>query len=79
VGNSGQNTVADLAVAASPGIVIAEDRLFGEQRAVADMQRALQLATGASEWSQTSAWPALCAAVAQTPAPLVPVGGRRGR
>lgn len=35
MGNSGQNTVADLAVAASPGIVIAEDRLFGEQRAVA--------------------------------------------
>lgn len=49
IGNSGQHAVADLAVAASPGIVISEDRLIGEQRAVAEMQRALQLATIARE------------------------------
>ncbi|MDV7133742.1 hypothetical protein [Williamsia muralis] len=67
VGNSGQNTVADLAVAARPAIVIPEDRPFGEQRAVAEMQRVLQLATVASTWPETSAWSALCTAAARTP------------
>ncbi|WP_030167632.1 MULTISPECIES: hypothetical protein [Actinomycetes] len=67
VGNSGQNTVADLAVAARPAILIPEDRPFGEQRAVAEMQRVLQLATVISHWPELASWPELCATAAQTP------------
>jgi hypothetical protein len=67
VGNSGQNTVADLAVAARPAIVIPEDRPFGEQQAVAAMQRNLQLATVASGWPEISSWPELRATAARTP------------
>jgi predicted glycosyltransferase len=67
VGNAGQNTVADLAVAARPAILIPEDRPFGEQHAIAEMQRGLRLATVTPHWPDVVCWPELRSAAAQTP------------
>jgi hypothetical protein len=66
VGNAGQNTVADLAVAARPAILIPEDRPFGEQLAIGEMLQSLELAAVTSQWPDLLCWPELRAAAAQT-------------
>ncbi|RLK52568.1 hypothetical protein [Microbacterium telephonicum] len=56
---AGQNSVADLAAARAPAIVIPQRRPFGEQHATAGALRRLHLAVVRERWPAASDWPAL--------------------
>jgi hypothetical protein len=59
VSAAGQNSVADIAAAGRPAIVIAQDRPFAEQQATASTLRGAGLAAVHDGWPELSDWPAL--------------------
>lgn len=59
VTHAGQNSVADVAAAARPTIVIPQDRPYDEQRTTADVLQRHRLAVVEPLWPQRDAWPAL--------------------
>lgn len=61
VTHAGQSSVADVAVARRPAVVIPARRPFDEQWATAAMLRRRKLATVAREWPDAQKWPRLLA------------------
>lgn len=61
VTHAGQNSIADVAAAARPTIVIPQTRPFDEQRATAEVLHRHHLAAVAPRWPSPRAWPALMA------------------
>ncbi|MEU5843775.1 glycosyltransferase [Rhodococcus sp. NPDC047139] len=59
IGHAGQNTVADIAAAARPAVVIAEARPFDEQHATAHALDRSGLAVGLDGWPDPDRWPEL--------------------
>lgn len=59
VGHAGQNTVADIAVAARPAILVAEPRPFDEQQCSAAALDAAGLTVGLDGWPDRDRWPDL--------------------
>ncbi|EHK82522.1 MULTISPECIES: glycosyltransferase [Rhodococcus] len=59
IGHAGQNTVADIAAAARPAVVIAEPRPFDEQRSTATALEKSGLAVGLDGWPDPDRWPEL--------------------
>ncbi|WP_455901485.1 glycosyltransferase [Rhodococcus gordoniae] len=59
IGHAGQNTVADIAAAARPAVVIAEPRPFDEQHSTAKALEKSGLAVGLDGWPGPGRWPAL--------------------
>lgn len=59
VTHAGQNAVAEVAAAARPAIVVAQDRPFAEQQAVTEALSSHGIAVGRSSWPRPSEWPAL--------------------
>ncbi|MGX6508723.1 glycosyltransferase [Rhodococcus sp. SJ-2] len=59
IGHAGQNTVADIAAAARPAVIIAEPRPFDEQRSSAAALDAEGLAVGLDGWPDPGQWPEL--------------------
>ncbi len=59
VTHAGQNALAEVAAAARPAIVVAQDRPFGEQHAVTEALRSRGIAVGLDSWPDAAAWPAL--------------------
>lgn len=59
VTHAGQNSIADVAAAARPTIVIPQPRPYDEQRATAEVLRRHDLAVIAPRWPQQRAWPTL--------------------
>ena len=59
VTHAGQNALAEVAAAARPAIVVAQDRPFGEQHAVTEALRSHGIAVGLASWPQPGEWPAL--------------------
>ena len=59
VTHAGQNALAEVAAAARPAIVVAQDRPFGEQHAVTEALHSHGIAVGLSTWPDPSRWPAL--------------------
>ncbi len=59
VTHAGQNSIADVAAAARPTIVIPQTRPFDEQRATAEVLGRHQLAVVAPHWPPPRAWSAL--------------------
>ncbi len=59
VTHAGQNALAEVAAAARPAIVVAQDRPFGEQHAVTQALRSRGIAVGLGSWPDPAAWPAL--------------------
>lgn len=57
--HAGQGSVADVAHAGRPAVVLAQDRPHGEQQATARALDRLGLAAVASGWPDAEAWPAL--------------------
>ena len=63
---AGQSSIADVAAAERPAVVIPQPRPFGEQRATADVLDRNGLATVAREWPDPRSWPALLARASTT-------------
>jgi UDP-N-acetylglucosamine--N-acetylmuramyl-(pentapeptide) pyrophosphoryl-undecaprenol N-acetylglucosamine transferase len=61
VAHAGQNSVADIAAARRPAIVIPQDRPFAEQDATAAVLTRERLAVVEPHWPEPSRWPALIA------------------
>ncbi|WP_293339474.1 glycosyltransferase [Mycobacterium sp.] len=61
VTHAGQSSVADVAMARRPAVVIPSPRPFHEQRATAAMLRRGKLATVAIQWPDAQRWPRLLA------------------
>ncbi|KLL95619.1 hypothetical protein NJ76_24610, partial [Rhodococcus sp. IITR03] len=59
IGHAGQNTVADIAAAARPAVVIAEPRPFDEQHSTATALDKAGLAVGLDGWPDPDRWPEL--------------------
>jgi len=59
VSDAGQNSVAEIAAARRPAIVIAQPRPFGEQEATADALARGGLAVTVPQWPELNRWPAL--------------------
>ncbi|WP_395308628.1 glycosyltransferase [Mycobacterium sp. AMU20-3851] len=59
VTHAGQNSIADVAAASRPTIVIPQTRPFDEQRATAEVLHRHQLAVVVPRWPGPRAWPAL--------------------
>jgi len=59
IGHAGQNTVADIAAAARPAVVIAEERPFDEQHATATALDGAGLVVGLTGWPDPAGWPEL--------------------
>jgi len=59
IGHAGQNTVADIAAAARPAVVIAEPRPFDEQRSTATALEKAGLTVGLDGWPDPNRWPEL--------------------
>jgi len=59
IGHAGQNTIADIAAAARPAVVIAEPRPFDEQHSTAAALDRSGLAVGLDGWPDPSRWPEL--------------------
>lgn len=59
VGNAGQNTVADIAAAARPAVLVADSRPYGEQHVTADMLDRAELAVTLDAWPAAPEWPRL--------------------
>jgi UDP-N-acetylglucosamine--N-acetylmuramyl-(pentapeptide) pyrophosphoryl-undecaprenol N-acetylglucosamine transferase len=57
VSHGGQNAVAESAAAARPTVIIAQDRPFGEQHAVAAALNADGIALGLEAWPSAQEWP----------------------
>jgi hypothetical protein len=64
VTHAGQNSVAEVAAARRPAVVVAQPRPFGEQEATAAAVGRLGAAIGLSRWPSTDDWPALLARAA---------------
>lgn len=56
---AGQNSVADIAAAHAPAIVVAQQRPFGEQHATARILDQDKLAVAVDHWPQPDEWPDL--------------------
>lgn len=61
VSHAGQNSVAEIAAARRPAVVIADDRPHGEQAATASGLQKAGLATGLTSWPEPASWPTLLA------------------
>ncbi|CAN5781272.1 hypothetical protein BH10ACT9_BH10ACT9_53410 [soil metagenome] len=61
IAHAGQGSVADIAAAGKPAIVIPQDRPFGEQDATASVLAAEHLAIVTPQWPEPTRWPALIA------------------
>ncbi|MGJ0120112.1 glycosyltransferase [Williamsia sp. MIQD14] len=61
VTHAGQNAVADVACAATPAVVIPQDRPFGEQNATAEALSRNSIAVTLDTWPAPEAWPRLLA------------------
>jgi hypothetical protein len=59
VTHAGQNSIADVAAAARPTIVIPQARPYDEQHTTAEVLRRHRLAAVVSRWPQQNAWPEL--------------------
>ncbi|WP_092808339.1 glycosyltransferase [Rhodococcus globerulus] len=59
--HAGQNSIADVAAAQRPAIVISEDRPFEEQRATAQALSAHNLSVSLPHWPVADRWPSLIA------------------
>jgi hypothetical protein len=59
VSDAGQNSVAEIAAARRPAIVIAQPRPFGEQSATAHSLASGGLAVSIPQWPEVTRWPAL--------------------
>lgn len=59
VTHAGQNSVAEVAAARRPAVVVAQPRPFGEQAATAAAVERMGLAVGLPDWPEASRWPAL--------------------
>lgn len=59
VTHAGQNSVAEVAAARRPAVVVAQPRPFGEQEATAQALDRLGIAVGLPRWPQAREWPAL--------------------
>lgn len=59
--HAGQNSIADVAAAQRPAIVISEDRPFDEQRATAQALATHNLSVSLSQWPDADRWPSLFA------------------
>ncbi|MFI6866576.1 glycosyltransferase [Nocardia sp. NPDC050406] len=72
VAHAGQGTVADIAAAERPSVIIPLPRPFGEQRATADALESAGLATVSHAWPTAAQWPDIFARTAR-------LDGRRWR
>lgn len=61
ISHAGQNSIADVATAQRPAIVISEDRPFDEQRATAQALSAHNLSISLPHWPVADRWPSLIA------------------
>lgn len=68
VAGAGHNTVADVAAARRPAVLIPEDRPFDEQRAFARRLRDAVGVPSAERWEDVDDWPALLAEAEARPA-----------
>lgn len=59
VTHAGQNSVAEVAAARRPAVVVAQSRPFGEQEATAAAVERLGIAVGLPGWPASSEWPTL--------------------
>lgn len=59
VTHAGQNSIADLAAAGRPAVVIPQSRPFGEQQATAEVLSRHGLAVMSAEWPSPERWPQL--------------------
>lgn len=59
VAHAGQGSIADIAAARTPAILIPQERPFGEQAATAKVLARQNLAVVRTQWPQPSEWPAL--------------------
>ncbi|MFC9358436.1 glycosyltransferase [Rhodococcus sp. NPDC057014] len=59
ISHAGQNAVADIATARRPAIIIAQERPFDEQQAIAAALAAHGLAVSVPQWPPVTAWPHL--------------------
>lgn len=59
VTHAGQNSVAEVAAARRPAVVVAQSRPFGEQAATAAAVERLGIAVGLPGWPAASEWPSL--------------------
>ncbi|MCV7420327.1 hypothetical protein H7K45_07230 [Mycobacterium yunnanensis] len=57
VSSAGQSSIADIAAAGRPAVIIAADRPFGEQRATAAALRRAGVAAVRPSWPEMSDWP----------------------
>lgn len=64
VARAGQGTIADIAAAARPALVIPAPRPFGEQHATAHTLESAGLATVSRTWPSSAEWPGLLARTA---------------
>ncbi|MFS0866281.1 glycosyltransferase [Microbacterium sp. 179-B 1A2 NHS] len=56
---AGQNSIADLAAAGAPAIVVPQERPFDEQQETGRALRRAELAVVVPEWPDAASWPAL--------------------
>ena len=61
VTHAGQSSIADVAAAERPAVIIPQPRPFDEQHATADVLRRHRLAVVTRDWPDTRSWPALLA------------------
>ena len=59
VTHAGQNALAEVAAAARPSVVVAQERPFGEQRAVSAALQASGIAVGLTAWPGELEWPSV--------------------
>lgn len=59
VSHAGQNSIADLAAAGRPAVIIPQPRPFGEQQATAEVLSRHGLAVTSAEWPSHDRWPHL--------------------
>jgi UDP-N-acetylglucosamine:LPS N-acetylglucosamine transferase len=59
VSSAGQNSVADIAAAGRPAVIVAAERPFAEQRATADALERGGLAVATQAWPRAQEWPSL--------------------
>jgi hypothetical protein len=66
VAHAGQNTVAELAAARAPAVVVADERPFGEQQHMVRMLRHLGIGVALDRWPPAAAWPRLLQQASET-------------
>lgn len=59
VSHAGQNSIADLAAAGRPAVIIPQPRPFGEQQATAEVLSRHGLAATSAQWPSRDSWPHL--------------------